>query len=182
MSREAPSAGGGGGDASPPSPFVFVRSAGQFWLRDSAPRSPVAEAALRASGFCLGSAVANRCAVPLRLPRALFVKLLDEGSAGSGGCTFSPTLELLREFDPDAAQSVENATRLPDGQFRDMCALEGCPGATRDGARPRAERISRLAVHCFLTAGEARQWPRHLSSTPRSQPQSSPRAPSSTSS
>lgn len=110
MMREPAAAVDPSGPPPPPSPFLFNRSAGQCWLREETPRSAAAEAALRASGFALGCSVANRCALPLRLPRVLFVKLLEEGSTQR---PFVPTLALLEEFDPDAAKA--RGARQRDG-------------------------------------------------------------------
>ncbi len=48
------------------------------------------------------------------------------------GEAFKPTLELLSEFDPDAANSLKNIARLSKADFEAMLRLEDCEGMSKE--------------------------------------------------
>eukprot|EP00198_Chlamydomonas_reinhardtii_P004774 XP_001694110.1 ubiquitin-protein ligase [Chlamydomonas reinhardtii] len=67
------------------------------------------------------------------------------------GAGFQPTLEMLSEFDPDAANAVRNVAGLPKDQLAGMLELEGLPGGWS------AEQYTAHAVAQVLRDGVAWQ-------------------------
>ena len=101
-----------------PSLFVYNREAGAEWFNLKLAQSRRLEAAYRYAGWLMGQAMNNRCELDVRLPRVLFKRLLQ-------GSRFSPTMELLQEFDPDAARGIRQVETLSDADFTAMVQLEG---------------------------------------------------------
>ena len=74
--------------------------------------------------------------VPGRIPRVLFRRILE-------GARFSPTMELLREYDPSAARGLANLQALGDADFQALVELEGLPRATSRRAYIQAGGVLR---------------------------------------
>ncbi|KXZ53241.1 hypothetical protein GPECTOR_7g1135 [Gonium pectorale] len=127
----APGAGTGSSSSSSkprrPALWVFNRTAGAFWYNTQLQETPELKGAYAFAGWLLGQSLLNRAPLGLRLPPVLFQALLEgaPGSDGAGG--FQPTLEVLADFDPDAAASVRNAAALPQDQLAAVLELDGLP-------------------------------------------------------
>eukprot|EP00798_Chlamydomonas_sp_ICE-L_P021531 gene21531-28521_t len=111
------------GHDSHPTLFTYNRSAGTYWYSASLSKSPQLEAAYRLAGWLTGQGIVNRAPLGLSLPSVLFQAMLE-------GDAFSPTLDLLKEFDPDAAASITQVISLPKDQLQSMMEMEDLPIST----------------------------------------------------
>ncbi|KAG2433893.1 hypothetical protein HXX76_008246 [Chlamydomonas incerta] len=156
--------GSGSGSGSRPALWVFNRTAGAYWYNTGLAESPELKGAYAFAGWLMGQSLLNRAPLGLPLPAVLFRGLLEGGtshgahgadatSAASAAATsgFQPTLEMLSEFDPDAANAVRNVAALPKDQLAGMLELEGLPGGWS------AEQYTAHAVAQVLRDGVAWQ-------------------------
>ena len=110
----------------------YASASRQHWLPLEGPpsrRSTERERLLRFAGWVLGQSVCNRAPLQQRgLPPLLF-RALHAGEPPP------PSMEILAEFDPIAAQRLALVARMPSLEFADLCELDGLePAATsRDG-------------------------------------------------
>ena len=110
----------------------YAPASRQHWLPLDGPssmRSTERERLLRFAGWVLGQSVCNRAPLHQRgLPPLLF-RALHAGEPPP------PSMEILAEFDPIAAQRLALVPRMPSLEFADLCELDGLePAATsRDG-------------------------------------------------
>lgn len=162
----AGSSAGGHGPGSRPALWVFNRTAGAYWYNTGLSESPELKGAYAFAGWLMGQSLLNRAPLGLPLPPVLFRGLLEGGAGGAAahgahgadGATataatsgFQPTLEMLSEFDPDAANAVRNVAGLPKDQLAGMLELEGLPGGWS------AEQYTAHAVAQVLRDGVAWQ-------------------------
>ncbi|GIL74172.1 hypothetical protein Vretimale_4802 [Volvox reticuliferus] len=133
-------------DSRRPPLWVFNRTAGAYWYNRTLEESSELHDAYFFAGWLLGQSLLNRAPVGLPLPPVLFRALLEGTGTdcGSGGSGFVPTMEMLAEFDPDAATGINNVAALPSDQLRGMLELEGLP------ADWSAEKYAQYAVTRIL--------------------------------
>ncbi|EFJ42551.1 hypothetical protein VOLCADRAFT_107185 [Volvox carteri f. nagariensis] len=112
-----------------PALWVFNRTAGAYWYNTTLTESEELRDAYNFAGWLLGQSLLNRAPLGLPLPAVLFRAVLEGHGTdcGSGGGGFLPSLDMLSEFDPDAAAGVRNVASLPADQLRSMLELEGLP-------------------------------------------------------
>jgi uncharacterized membrane protein YgcG len=121
-----------GGASSEAVVLPYAPASRQHWLPLDGPpsrRSTERERLLRFAGWVLGQSVCNRAPLQQRgLPPLLF-RALHAGEPPP------PSMEILAEFDPIAAQRLALVARMPSLEFADLCELDGLePAATsRDG-------------------------------------------------
>ena len=73
------------------------------------------------------------------------------------GGKFSPTMELLHAFDPEAARSIRNVeTQLSDKDFAAMVELEGLPAGTTRRAYAQKSVEDVLVSHVAWQFGALR--------------------------
>ncbi|GIL54422.1 hypothetical protein Vafri_9959 [Volvox africanus] len=133
-------------DSRRPPLWVFNRTAGAYWYNTTLEESSELHNAYVFAGWLLGQSLLNRAPVGLPFPPVLFRALLEGTGTdcGSGGSGFVPTMDMLAEFDPDAAAGVNKVAALPSDQLRDMLELEGLP------ADWSAEKYTQYAVSRIL--------------------------------
>ncbi|KAG2446496.1 hypothetical protein HYH02_008487 [Chlamydomonas schloesseri] len=142
-----------------PALWVFNRTAGAYWYNTGLAESPELKGAYAFAGWLMGQSLLNRAPLGLPLPPVLFRGLLegaaahgaDANSTAAATSGFQPTLEMLAEFDPDAANAVRNVAGLPKDQLAGMLELEGLPGGWS------AEQYTAHAVAQVLRDGVAWQ-------------------------
>lgn len=106
--------------ARPASLFSYVRSAGQYWidrtLSDSDPQLPMLP---RITGWILGQALTNRSVMGVPLPPQLFQVLM------AGSTDWAPSMASLRQFDIEAARSLEKLREVGGRELADFLEMEG---------------------------------------------------------
>ncbi|GFR47973.1 hypothetical protein Agub_g9797 [Astrephomene gubernaculifera] len=159
--------GSGNSHSRRPPLWLYNRTAGAYWYNTTLSETPELRGAYAFAGWLMGQCILNRAPLGLLLPPVLFRALIEghssahgaqhgsEGGAGANGGGpgggFQPTLDMLAEFDPDAAAAVRNVAALPADQLRGMLELEGLPGDWS------AERYTQHAVSQVLRDGVAWQ-------------------------
>ena len=103
----------------------YQSGARRHWFDTSRTRTTEDERLLRFAGWLMAQAVCNRAPLDVPLPLLLFAKLL----AGGG---FEPSLALLGQFDPAAADGLRKVKGLGDADFKAMLELEGEAGTDRE--------------------------------------------------
>ncbi|KAK3277561.1 hypothetical protein CYMTET_14440 [Cymbomonas tetramitiformis] len=109
---------------SPPALFHFNRASGKFWFNLVSARSEKMDRGYRFFGWLIGQAINNRCTLGIGLPEVLFRKLLE-------GPNFCPTMQMLQDFDPESAKSLDNIRGLSEREFHGLLEMEGCQGLSR---------------------------------------------------
>ncbi|WIA11861.1 hypothetical protein OEZ85_011947 [Tetradesmus obliquus] len=112
-------------DAAQPALFVHLRGPGTWWLNSTLSCSAQLQAAYWAVGWLLGQALVNRCTMGLQLAPLLFHRLLLQPHEA-----FQPSLAMLQQHDPEAAQGLQAVLQLPQQQYQQLLQVEGRPGST----------------------------------------------------
>ena len=69
-------------------------------------------------GWLLAQCIFNRTKMCIDFADPIFLRLVD-------GEDFCPTMDYLEEVDPEAAKSIRNIEKLPQGDYESMLGLEG---------------------------------------------------------
>lgn len=98
--------------------MTFNRAAGCLWMNEMLTESRTNRARVRYLGWLLAQAVCNRASLGVPLAEVLFTKLIESSS-------FSPTLAVLQEFDPEAAAGLTKVMDMSPAEIESLCELEG---------------------------------------------------------
>ncbi|QDZ23575.1 ubiquitin-protein ligase [Chloropicon primus] len=120
VSQELTAKGGRGS----PLLFAFSRSMGKFWFNLGVKRTEEVKERYYFVGWLMAQAFFNRTNLSVDFSEVIFERLLK----GEG---FVPSMEYLEAMDPEAAKSIQNINKLPQGDFESMLVLEGKKGMSR---------------------------------------------------
>ena len=101
-----------------PSLFTYSRSMGKFWFNLGLMKTEEHIEKYYFAGWLLAQCIFNRTKMCIDFADPIFLRLVDGGD-------FCPTMDYLEEVDPEAAKSIRNIEKLPQGDYESMLGLEG---------------------------------------------------------
>lgn len=101
-----------------PALFVYNRAAGALWVNQDIAESRANRIRYKFVGWLLAQAICNRTCIDARFPEVLFSKLIE-------GVRFEPSLETLRQFDPDVASGLDKLKHLSPQELSGLFELDG---------------------------------------------------------
>ena len=105
--------------------FPYDRGARHHWFNPTLEPTAERRSMLCYCGWLLAQTICNRSSLGVELPTLLFEALLADDD-------FSPSIETLRAFDPQAAASLQNVLDMSEAEFADFAELEECVGMSKE--------------------------------------------------